>query len=95
MNTLNRIMAWYESNCNDDWEHSYGIKIDTLDNPGWVLYVDLSETELEKKIFQEIDLQRSETDWVYCTITDCMFKGAGGVNNLEELLLIFLEWVES
>ena len=28
------IEKWYANNCNGDWEHSYGITIETLDNPG-------------------------------------------------------------
>ena len=31
---------WYLSQCNGDWEHAYGVKIDTLDNPGWTLEVE-------------------------------------------------------
>jgi hypothetical protein len=30
-------MEWYTKQCNGDWEHSYGIRIDTIDNPGWSL----------------------------------------------------------
>lgn len=35
MNALEKIMGWYASNCNDDWEHRFGVKINTLDNLGW------------------------------------------------------------
>lgn len=41
---INRIMEmndwlsnWHKLNCNGDWEHTYGIKIETLDNPGWLV----------------------------------------------------------
>ena len=33
-NMLEWLMNWYESNCDGDWEHSYGVKIESLDNPG-------------------------------------------------------------
>lgn len=39
-------MNWYVRECDDDWEHSYGVKIDTLDNPGWTIAIDLRETSL-------------------------------------------------
>jgi hypothetical protein len=29
------IQQWYVSQCDGDWEHECGIKITTLDNPGW------------------------------------------------------------
>lgn len=95
MNTLERIMAWYASNCDDDWEHSFGVKIDTLDNPGWTLHVDIVNTNLETKHFDSIDIQRSTNNWLYCTLSDGEFKGAGGVENLEEIMCIFLDWAET
>lgn len=41
------ISEWYSRQCNGDWEHEYGIKITTLDNPGWLIEVDIRETEME------------------------------------------------
>ncbi len=35
MNTLTWIQKWYAKHCNGDWEHFYGVKIETVDNPGW------------------------------------------------------------
>jgi hypothetical protein len=34
------LTQWYLAQCNEDWEHSYGVAIGTLDNPGWSLEVD-------------------------------------------------------
>jgi len=94
MNTIDRITQWYASNCNGDWEHSFGVKIDTLDNPGWTIHIDIDETELSGKKFREIDIQRSHSDWIYCKVSENVFKGAGGVSNLDELITIFLNWAE-
>lgn len=44
MDTLQELQRWYRSQCNGDWEHSYGVKIDTLDNPGWSVTVELADT---------------------------------------------------
>lgn len=41
------ITEWYLSHCDGDWEHQRGIKIDTLDNPGWSVVIDLIDTELQ------------------------------------------------
>jgi hypothetical protein len=87
-------MDWYSSQCNGDWEHSFGVKIDTLDNPGWSLEIDLSETDLVDRVFSEVDIQRNDDNWVYCAVRDDKFKGAAGVHNLEELLSTFLDWAE-
>jgi hypothetical protein len=31
---LTQIEQWYKSNCNGLWEHQFGLRIETLDNPG-------------------------------------------------------------
>ncbi|WP_414169811.1 immunity 53 family protein [Streptoverticillium reticulum] len=43
---LKALQEWYASNCDGDWEHSFGIRIETSDNPGWILVVDLERTSL-------------------------------------------------
>jgi hypothetical protein len=43
-NELQRLQQWYRAQCNGDWEHSYGVMVDTLDNPGWRTGRELSRT---------------------------------------------------
>jgi len=52
MGLIEQIQAWYAAQCNGDWEHQYGISIDTLDNPGWCVTIDLTRTSLENVVFQ-------------------------------------------
>ncbi|MEO5371597.1 MAG: immunity 53 family protein [Magnetococcus sp. DMHC-1] len=89
-----RLVNWYKKECNDEWEHTYGVCIDTLDNPGWSLRVDLSETELVDVTFPPLKCNRSEDDWVHCYVIDEIFCGYGGVYNLDELITIFVDWAE-
>ncbi|MBY0204438.1 Imm53 family immunity protein [Paenibacillus cucumis (ex Kampfer et al. 2016)] len=35
METLAWIQHRYDQNCDGEWEHVYGVKIQTIDNPGW------------------------------------------------------------
>jgi hypothetical protein len=28
------LQGWYATQCDGDWEHEYGVSIETLDNPG-------------------------------------------------------------
>ena len=95
MNTLAKLPTWYESQCNGDWEHQYGIKIETLDNPGWIVSVDLAETGLEEKPFQEISKLEAERDWIKCHIIDGKFEGVGSPKMLDEIIRVFLEWVQT
>ncbi len=51
--TLERLASWCASQCDGDWEHQQGIKIGPLDNPGWSVKIDLTDTELAEESFDE------------------------------------------
>jgi hypothetical protein len=89
------LQKWYQAHCDGDWEHSNGILLATIDNPGWSLTIDLQDTELENKKFQEISLERSDSEWVFCAIKDGKFEGRCGTGNLPEVLNYFRIWAES
>jgi hypothetical protein len=91
---LERLVNWYASYCDGDWEHSYGVRIETLDNPGWDVEVDLVDTELAHLYIAFSRDERSETDWVQFSVIDGKFVGSGGVGNLEEVIEIFLKIAE-
>ncbi|MBK8726681.1 MAG: immunity 53 family protein [Holophagaceae bacterium] len=94
--TIERLQDWYLSQCNEDWEHSFGIDIGTLDNPGFTLDVDLEETDLASRAFSPVHIQREdEHDWVHCKVEGNKFTGACGPRNLDELLNVFLNWADS
>jgi Immunity protein 53 len=38
---LEIIDAWFKTLVNGDWEHHNGIKIETTDNPGWMITLNL------------------------------------------------------
>ncbi|MCK7627472.1 immunity 53 family protein [Streptomyces sp. RS10V-4] len=46
LDPLSALTAWYSRQCDGEWEHEYGIRIETLDNPGWSVEIDLDETAL-------------------------------------------------
>jgi hypothetical protein len=94
MSILIALQNWYKDNCNGDWEHSYGVKIDTLDNPGWSVKIDLIDTDWEGSVFDSVQIQReNEDDWIFCKVEDKSFIGCGGPDNLAEILEIFIAWV--
>lgn len=93
MNTLQKLQQWYLSNCNGDWEHSYGVEIGTLDNPGWRIKINLSDTSLETKAFTEIKHQiENERGWYRCWREENEWHGAGGPEQLTAMLDVFLNW---
>lgn len=98
MDALRELQEWYLSQCDDDWEHSYGISIDTLDNPGWSLKIDLKGTALEDVPFSGVKYgvgregEFSGDDWIACEIKDRKFLAYGGPRKLDELIRTFLNW---
>lgn len=90
---VKRIQEWYLARCNGDWEHSYGVKIDTLDNPGWIVTIDLAETEWCRLEIARTVVEMSESDWVQWEVTNAQFVGCGGPLNLPDLLETFLSVV--
>lgn len=89
------LQQWYQAHCNKDWEQGRRIHLETLDNPGWRLKVDLEDTELKNKNNQRIDIDRSEEDWIFCEVKNTKFDSGGGVENLPEILKVFRHWVEN
>lgn len=97
MELLKKLEHWFLLNCDGDWEHSYGITIDTLDNPGWKLVVDLTDTLLEDVAFHSVQVGDS-TDkknfWINCYKENNVFIGMGSTDSLKKILSIFLEWAD-
>lgn len=95
MDIIKWIQDWYKGQCDGCWEHMYGVKIDNIDNPGWIVKIDLFETELEEKQFDKIQHNNGDDDWLLCFVKDGIFDGSGDVDKLEKILHIFKNWVES
>jgi hypothetical protein len=101
--TLARLQRWYAAQCNGDWEHGAGVKIETLDNPGWLIKIDLAGTNLEGKDFTSLaeGLERREgfdfpasVDWHSISLKGTTFEAAGDPAKLEFMLRTFLDWAE-
>ncbi|SFL23554.1 Immunity protein 53 [Streptosporangium canum] len=87
------LQSWYASCCNDDWEHSYGVTIDTLDNPGWCLKIDLVNTPLAGAVLDRLVVERAEDNWVHAWSNGIHFEAVCGSLNLGEVLEVFREFV--
>jgi Immunity protein 53 len=94
MTSLERLEEWYSSHCNGDWEHQYGIVIDSLDNPGWRITIDLAGTKGENKALDRMKLERTGNDWLQYWIENRKFNAACGPKNLSEIIDIFCDWFD-
>ena len=92
MSVIADLERWYESQCDEDWEHAWGVTIGTVDNPGWTVMIDLDETYLEGVAFEPVIDIEPERDWVRCEVREHKFIGSGGPRQLERIISTFLGW---
>lgn len=86
------LQSWYAAQCDGDWEHGWGVEIETLDNPGWAVSIDLEETVLEWREYPRQDVHRSTHDWLSAWTSEKTFHAASGPGNLTEALTLFRSW---
>jgi hypothetical protein len=90
---LQELADWYASRCDGDWEHEFGFRISTIDNPGVSVDIDLRGTFLELVSFEEKkDRYDSETEWMICRRTEGKFEGRGSPCRLNDIVEVFLSW---
>lgn len=87
------LERWYRTQCNGDWEHQHGVRIGTLDNPGWSLDVDLVDTPEADRTKRASIIERSTTDWVFCEVKEGVFSARGGPGNLRDVVRAFMDFV--
>lgn len=98
MNPFAQLQEWYQAQCNGDWEHTYGVSIGTLDNPGWTLEIDIAGTVMEGQRFEPIshgvtaDSLEENLDWFVCEVIGNKYVAAGGPRKLEDMVLAFVNW---
>lgn len=90
MGVIEQIQTWYAAQCDGDWEHQYGVSIETIDNPGWCVTVDLTGTSLENIRFQTYQKNKNEEDWIFCEVSENKFVGRGDPGKLQTILEIFV-----
>ena len=93
---LRQLERWYSAQCNGDWEHTYGLTIETVDNPGWYFKVELTDTYLADRAFAEISENGgNDKEAFLCVVKDRVFIGCCAPNRLHEVISIFLRWADS
>jgi len=80
------LQRWYLSRCDGEWEHRRGITIESLDNPGWRMTIDLGAA-IERD-WTAVD--RTELDWLHWRVTEGRFEAGCGPLNLPEAIRAFL-----
>jgi hypothetical protein len=95
---LSELSRWYAHHCNGNWEHHHGIAIQTTDNPGWWVTIDLAETELDGRDFPAVFVGVDaggfpiQPSWLCCRVQGSKWHGAGDAGRLAEIIGHFLAW---
>ncbi|MFY1048502.1 immunity 53 family protein [Chryseobacterium sp. GP-SGM7] len=89
---INWLQKWFNEQIDGNWEHEAVLKIETIDNPGWSLEVNLVQGSIpstEWKLFEV-----SDDNWVGYKFEDNTFHASGDPNKLSLLIGMFKELVE-
>jgi hypothetical protein len=92
--SLSYLERWYVSQCNGEWEHSYGVRIDTLDNPGWRVHISLRDTKKHSSSLDKVSIDRTDNDWIQYWVEKQEFHIACGPTNLSEAIEVFVHWFD-
>lgn len=86
---LQHLVEWFARHCDGDWEHDSGIRIETLDNPGWAIRIRLDDTELEGVRADWVVWEKDERRWLHWRSTGSHFEASCGPKELERALAAF------
>ena len=90
---LEKLEQWYGEQCDGLWEHGSGVEITSVDNPGWMVTIDLRDTASQDTPLEPLSIDNGETDWLHCLKRDGKFVGAGDPSKLQAILEQFLKFV--
>jgi hypothetical protein len=91
---LSWLQAWYMANCDDDWEHQYGVKIQTIGNPGRSVSIELDRTPLDGSDFERVEVICDANNWLLARVEGNTWQFDGGPLNLSEGLYLFRDWAQ-
>lgn len=86
MNSLDFVVSWFMAQCNGDWEHDIGIRIATLDNPGWSVTVRIEDTQLDGTVTDWHVVDGPGDSWLHWRATGRMFEARCGPGDLVRAL---------
>lgn len=93
MSVLNILQELNRKSCESN--NYFGIEMGTNDNHEWYVFIDLFDTEYETKEFKSVEIRVNNNNWINCNKDNQVFKGFGGVQNLEDILHIFCKWADN
>lgn len=104
MDLLGWLERWYREQCDGQWEQDHGVTIQTLDNSGWLVKVDLRGLKsgaMKDGVLVVLGEPPSAENgnvggdiWLTCEVTSGHFVGAGDPTQLRAILAQFRKLAE-
>ena len=88
---FSKLQSWYKDQCNGDWEQQFGVNIETIDNPGWLVTIDLEGTEWEKLVVPTFKNYIDEDNFFFYEVNKGKFIGSGDPGKLPTILTSFFQ----
>jgi hypothetical protein len=90
---LEWLQAWYRARCDARSDAVDGIRIVSVDNPGWSVRIgaDLPDVDSKLELFRA---DASDSDWVVVWVEKNAFRGAGDPSKLGVILRAFMCWTQ-
>jgi hypothetical protein len=99
-NDIRWLETWFQRHCDGTWEHDSRVKLESIDNPGWWLHVNLDEKGPDR-VLEVIGDPPSEANgyiatgqWMRCEIKAGRFSGAGDPTKLGQIIACFRKYAE-
>ncbi|OIJ09690.1 hypothetical protein BKP35_16165 [Anaerobacillus arseniciselenatis] len=92
------IQAWHHEQRKE--KQNGGVFLETTDSLMWKVKIIIENTEVENKPLNSIKLDRNKNNWIQCSVgydeevNSLCFFGVDGPENLEEIIDIFISWVD-
>jgi len=100
------LQQWYQRQCDGVWEHDHGITVESLDNPGWRVRIDLVGTDLDVRCADQVLREEGRppgphnnnlgsSEWMRCELRSKVFSGAGDACALNRIIACFRDWASA
>lgn len=88
------IAQWYSSQCNGEWEKTYGVSIQFDKLNQWRVMFDLLYTEWEFADIPKKEVKISDKQWIKCEKQFACFVGMGDSKQLRKIINYFRNFIQ-
>jgi hypothetical protein len=92
---LSWLQGWYMAHCDGEWEHAYGVTIESADD-GWTVEIELTGTELQSRSFRSVATRwGGDDDWMRASLDSAVWRATCGPESLTQCVTEFRHWAQT